>query len=260
MTADYRALWLSDVHLGTSAARARDLLDFLELVSADVIYLAGDIIDLQRLKVRPWFPADHRRVAARLLQLARSGTRVVYIPGNHDADFRRLLGGTFFGIHLEPEVEHICADGRSLLVVHGDCLDRFVRRGHRLERFGAAAYGWLVDADARLGALRRRFGTDYSSFSTAIKLRLKSVNDYIRRFEEAAARYAEDRGFDGIVCGHIHRPCIREIGGIFYANDGDWVEHGTALAEAGDGRLLLLRWSGETVDIAPALQHPSIAA
>lgn len=260
MADKYRALWLSDVHLGTCAARAGDLLAFLERVSADVVYLTGDIVDLQRLKVRPWFPAAHRRVVSRLLQLARSGTRVIYIPGNHDADFRRFTGGTFFGISVEPDVAHACADGRSLLVTHGDCLDRFVRRGRRLERFGAAAYGWLVDADARLDPLRRRFGADYSSLSSAIKLRLKAVNEYIRRFEEAAARYAGNRDFDGIICGHIHRPCIREIGGIWYANDGDWVEHRTALAECADGRLLLLRWSGETVDIVPALQHPSLAA
>lgn len=260
MQTSWRTLWLSDVHLGTSAARTTDLLRFLEHVSADVIYLTGDIVDVERLKCRPTFPPEHRAVVARFFELARTGTRVVYVPGNHDVEFRQLAGCMLGGIEVEMEAAHRCANGRNMLVIHGDCLDRYIRTGNRLEQFGAAAYQWLVRADAGIHRLRSRFGSDHLSISTRIKMRLASANEYIRRFEETAAQYAARRGFDGVVCGHIHRPAIRQIAGVCYANDGDWVEHRTALAESGDGRLQLLRWAAASVAIEPAAQPAILAA
>ena len=260
MRGKYRAIWLSDVHLGTGASRAGDLLAFLEDVSAEVIYLAGDIVDVQRLKIRPTFPAVHRQVVGRFLELAREGTRMIYIPGNHDIEFRRLAGGNICGIEIELEASHLCADGRRLLVAHGDCIDPRIRNGSFAEQFGSAAYRWLVEADARVNQLRHRFGKDYASFSTTVKLRLKSASDYIDRFEETAARYASARGFDGIVCGHIHRPCIRQIEGVCYANDGDWVEHRTALGETTDGQLQLLRWTTAALTVEPASRPVPVAA
>lgn len=260
MKTTWRALWLSDIHLGTGAARTADLLRFLNEVSAGVIYLAGDIVDMQRLKSKPVFPPEHREVVARFFELAHSGSRVIYIPGNHDVEFRRLAGRRIGGIEVELETEHRCADGRRMLVIHGDCLDRFVRRGDRLEQFGAAAYQWLVQADARIHRLRRRFGAEHTSISSRIKMSLKSATDYVGRFEEMAARYAQTRGFDGVICGHIHRPAIRQIAGACYANDGDWVEHRTALAESADGRLQLLRWAAETVAIEHTSQPAVLAA
>lgn len=245
----WRALWLSDIHLGTGAARTADLLGFLASVSADVIYLAGDIVDMESLRSRPTFPPQHREVVSRLFDLARTGTRVVYIPGNHDVEFRRLAGRSIGGIEVELEMEHRCANGRRMLVMHGDCLDRFIRRGDALERFGATAYRWLVRADTRIYRLRSRFGAEHRSISSRIKMRLKAANEYIHRFEEMAARYAQRRGFDGVICGHIHRPAIRQIGNVCYANDGDWVEHRTALAESADGRLQLLRWAAASIAI-----------
>jgi len=256
----YRALWLSDVHLGTGASRAGDLLAFLQEVSARVIYLTGDIVDLQRLKARPRFPAPHWQVVARFLELARTGTRVIYVPGNHDVEFRTLAGGNVCGIEVALEMSHECAGGQRLLVIHGDCVDRRIRRGNYVNRFGSAAYRWLVEADTRINQLRHRLGRDYSSISTKVKTRLRSANDYIRTFEETAARYALKRGFDGVVCGHIHRPCIREIHGVFYANDGDWVEHRSALAETSDGGIQLLRWSSGSVIAEPTFSSIPVAA
>jgi UDP-2,3-diacylglucosamine pyrophosphatase LpxH len=260
MQTSWRALWLSDIHLGTSTARTADLLRFLGNVSAEVLYLTGDIIDLQSLKARPMFPPEHREVIARFFELARGGTRVIYIPGNHDVEFRKLAGRTLGGIEVELEMEHRCANGRKMLVMHGDCLDPFMRRGDRLEQLGAAAYQWLVRADARIHRLRNRFGAEHTSISSRIKMGLKSANEYVRRFEEMAARYAQRRGFDGVVCGHIHRPAVRQIAGVCYANDGDWVEHRTALAEAADGRLRLLSGAGESVAIEPTTQPATLAA
>jgi UDP-2,3-diacylglucosamine pyrophosphatase LpxH len=256
----YRALWLSDIHLGTAASRAGDLLAFLREVSADVIYLTGDIVDLQRLKVRPRFPALHWQVVTRFLELAGTGTRVIYVPGNHDIEFRKLAGRQILGIEVALEKSHECAGGQRLLVIHGDCLDRRIRRGNYVEQFGSAAYRWLVEADARINQLRHRLGRDYSSISTKIKMRLRSANEYIRSFEETATRYALRRGFDGVVCGHIHRPCIRDINGMLYANDGDWVEHRSALAETADGQIQLLRWSAGSVIAEPAFLSIAIAA
>lgn len=256
----YRTLWLSDIHLGTSACRAADLLRFLDEVSAEVIYLAGDIVDLERMKARPAFPLLHRRLIGRFLDLARRGTRIVYVPGNHDMELRELAGRSLCGIDVVLETTHACVDGKRLLVTHGDCLDQRVGRGTYAEQIGAAAYRWLVSADVRVNRLRSHLGADYSSFSTKIKLRLSSANEYIRRFEEAAAQYAATRGFDGIVCGHIHRPCVRQIDGVWYANDGDWVEHRSALAETFYGEIRLLHWAAGSVVAEPRAYARPVAA
>jgi UDP-2,3-diacylglucosamine pyrophosphatase LpxH len=256
----YRALWLSDIHLGTRACRAADLLAFLQEVRAEVIYLTGDIVDLERLKVRPLFPLLHRQVIARFLELAKTGTRMIYIPGNHDVELRQLAGESICGIEIALEACHECADGTKLLVMHGDCLESGIRRGSYMEQFGGAAYRWLIEADARVNQLRQRLGSDYSSLSTKVKLRLRSANDYIRRFEETAARYAMTRGFDGVVCGHIHRPCIRTIDGVCYANDGDWIEHRSALVETSNGKLKLLHWSAGSILAEPRTAVQPVAA
>ncbi|HSD68103.1 MAG TPA: UDP-2,3-diacylglucosamine diphosphatase [Woeseiaceae bacterium] len=253
MPSSYRTIWISDVHLGTSACRAEDLLNFLSEVSAHRIYLVGDVIDLERMKTRAIFPDSHRKVLARLMQLSQAGTEILYIPGNHDFQFRELAGNEFHGVPVMLEAEHRTRDGRRLLVTHGDLLDHQVRTGTGLEKFGATAYRMLVNLDVTVNQMRSRLGQDYLPISAGIKQRLNSANEYIRRFEEAAARHAAQRGFDGIVCGHIHRPCLRTIDGVHYANDGDWIEHRTALTESHDGQLQILQWTprGSTVQADP---------
>jgi UDP-2,3-diacylglucosamine pyrophosphatase LpxH len=259
VAASYRTLWLSDIHLGTPASRADDLLNFLAAVRADRIYLVGDIVDLQRLKSRPLFPETHIRAIMEFVELAARGTELVYIPGNHDFQLRQLAGRDICGIPVALEACHTTPDGKRLLVAHGDVLDRRIRGGTNIEKFGAAAYALLLQADVLFNRLRRRLGHDYFPISASIKRRLRSANEYIRRFEMVAAAYALARGFDGIVCGHIHRPCIRRIGDCLYANDGDWVEHRTALAESRDGTLEILNWQMDSIRIdAPVA--PSLAA
>ncbi|MEL7450469.1 MAG: UDP-2,3-diacylglucosamine diphosphatase [Pseudomonadota bacterium] len=252
----FRSLWLSDVHLGTASSRAHELLALLDTVSVQRIYLVGDIIDILRMRQRPLFPDAHLRVIARLVQLAASGTEVIYVPGNHDAEFRGLAGRDICGISVRLEAEHTTAAGQRLLILHGDTLDPQVRQGTNLERFGAAAYNFILGADAAINQLRRRFGKDSFPISAAIKRRIRSANEYIARFEITTARHARERGFDGVVCGHIHRPAIRMIDGCLYANDGDWVEHGTVLAEDAAGVLQLLDWRGDPV----ASEAPNLAA
>lgn len=245
VSSNYKTLWLSDVHLGTSACRADDLLDFLVEITADRIYLVGDIIDLERMRTRSVFPDSHRHVVARLIQLSQTGTEVIYIPGNHDHQLRALVGRDIYGIPVVLEASHRTGDGRKLLVTHGDLLDGHIRQGTTLGQFGASAYNLLVNLDVAVNQLRNLLGRSYLPVSARIKRRLNAANEYIRRFEEIAAKNAMERGFDGIVCGHIHRPCIRDIDGVRYANDGDWVEHRTALAESANGELQILQWHSE---------------
>lgn len=251
MTHRFRTLWVSDVHLGTKASRAGDLLRFLRSVKADSIYLVGDIVDLERMRKQPLFPGLHIEVVDELLRASRSGTEVVFIPGNHDCEFRSIAGGDVMGIPVMLETTHETADGRKFLVTHGDVLDRQIRRGTNLEKFGAAAYYYLLRADVAINQFRRFLGKDYFSLSSSIKRRLRSANEYIDRFESVAANYAAARGYDGIVCGHIHRPAMRSINGCLYINDGDWVEHGTALAESPDGTLQILDWRGQRLATEP---------
>ncbi|MEL7187265.1 MAG: UDP-2,3-diacylglucosamine diphosphatase, partial [Pseudomonadota bacterium] len=250
MALNYRSIWISDVHLGTRSSRADNLLDFLNEVSTDKIYLVGDIVDLESMKVRPIFPEQHIRVVMELARLQREGTEVVFIPGNHDYQFRHVAGREIMGIPIELEAIHRTPSGQNLLVTHGDVLDGRIRRGTGLEKFGAAAYVCLREIDVVINRMRRGLGADYFSLSASIKSRLAGANEYIRRFESIAAGYAAERGFDGIVCGHIHRPCVRMIDNILYANDGDWVEHSTALAELQSGALELLEWQSEKVRVA----------
>ncbi|MEM9688991.1 MAG: UDP-2,3-diacylglucosamine diphosphatase [Pseudomonadota bacterium] len=236
----YRSLWISDVHLGTRACRAADLLSCLDTVRAERIYLVGDIFDLERIKTRPNFPEAHQRVVYRLIELAAEGTDILYIPGNHDFEFRRAVGQRLLGIPIVLEAVHITPGGKRMLVTHGDILDGRIREGTNLQSFGATAYRLLMEIDVLINRLRQSLGRDAFSICASLKRHLASANEYIRRFETVAADYARERGFDGIVCGHIHRPRVRMIGNCLYANDGDWVEHGTALAERADGNLDML--------------------
>ncbi|MCG8370128.1 MAG: UDP-2,3-diacylglucosamine diphosphatase [Proteobacteria bacterium] len=260
MTQNYRSLWLSDVHLGTRASRAAELLNFLAEVKADRIYLVGDIVDLARMKSKPRFCDLHMRVVSELVRLAGSGTEILYIPGNHDCEFRSLVGNDILGVPILMEAVHETASGERLLVTHGDLLDGRIRQGTNLERFGAAAYFLLSETEVLVNKWRKSFGQDYVSISMSIIHRLKGAREYIRRFERFAAELARERGLDGIVCGHIHRPNLRRLDGILYANDGDWVDHQTALGETRDGELQLLTWQNDEVSVGTRYELEPLAA
>jgi UDP-2,3-diacylglucosamine pyrophosphatase LpxH len=253
-------LWISDVHLGTRASRAIELLEFLEEVRADRIFLVGDIVDLERMRTRPLFPDVHLKVIAQLVHLANHGTDVIFVPGNHDHEFRLMAGRDICGIPVMFEADHTTPAGRRLLVTHGDILDRQIRKGTHLEKYGATAYHLLMQADVIFNRWRNMLGQDYLPISSAIKRRLRSANEYIEKFEVVATKHAREQGYDGIVCGHIHRPAIRRIGDFLYANDGDWVEHRSALAESSDGTLQILNWKLETVQADALDPVPSLAA
>lgn len=246
----FRTVWISDLHLGTSGCKADLLLDFLRSIECETLYLAGDIIDGWRIRKGWYWPERHNDVVRCLLKLAHIGTRVVYVPGNHDEVFRDYVGLEFGGIELRAEDIHVTADGRRLLVVHGDAFDAVVLYARWLAFLGDSAYTLLLKGNALFNAVRRRFGLPYWSLAAHMKKRVKNAVSFISSFEEAVAHAAAERGVDGVVCGHIHTAEIRRFGDIVYYNDGDWVESCTALVEHADGRMEIVDWAARARNLA----------
>ena len=238
----YRSIWISDIHLGTRGCNADLLLDFLKYTESDHLYLVGDILDIWRLRRSWYWVQSHNDVVQKLLRKARKGTRVVFVPGNHDEIFREYIGLTFGEIEIEDEVIHKAADGKTYLVLHGDRFDGVVKYARWLALIGDWGYNMMLRLNVGFNMVRRKLGYPYWSLSAYVKLRVKNAVEYISRFEEAVADEARQRGVDGVICGHIHHAEIREIDGITYCNDGDWVESCTALVEHMDGRLEILNW------------------
>jgi len=239
----FRTVWISDTHLGTAGCNADLLLDFLKSIQPETLYLVGDIIDGWRLKRGWYWPPRHNDVVRRVLKLANKGTRVVYIPGNHDEAARDYTGLSFGGVDVVPEIIHTTADGRRLLVLHGDEFDGVVLYARWLAFLGDYAYAALLKLNIGFNRIRRRFGLPYWSLSAHLKKKVKNAVAFISRFEEAVAHAAAERGVDGVVCGHIHSAEIREFGGVTYYNDGDWVESCTALVEHANGRMEIIDWA-----------------
>jgi UDP-2,3-diacylglucosamine pyrophosphatase LpxH len=243
--ARYRSVFISDTHLGTRGSRADFLADFLRRTSAEQIYLVGDIIDGWKLRRGWYWDSHHDDVVNLLLRHARAGTKITYVPGNHDELVRRYLhlGLEIAGIRFADEAEHVTAAGERLLVIHGDQFDSVVRYARLLAVLGDWAYTGALVLNRWFNIARARFGYPYWSLSAYLKRQVKEAVKAIDRFEVALAAEAAARGFDGVVCGHIHHPEMRMVNGVRYINDGDWVESCTALVEHHDGRLELLDWA-----------------
>ncbi len=241
----YRSVFISDLHLGTRGCRSDFLVDFLRRVHCENLYLVGDIIDGWRLRKSWYWDADCDEVLRLILRHARGGAEVTYIPGNHDEMFRQWLplGLEIAGIRLRKEAVHTTADDRRLLVTHGDEFDSVVRYAKFLALLGDWAYTAALSLNTWFNAVRRRLGLPYWSLSQWLKRQVKEAVKAIDRFESALANEARRRGFDGVVCGHIHHAEMRDVNGVLYINDGDWVESCTALVEHHDGRLELVDWA-----------------
>jgi len=238
-----RTLFLSDIHLGYRHARARELNEFLAGVEAQSIVLVGDIVDALSLARRPFWSAEHTQVVRTLLARQRAGTRLIYIPGNHDASLAvlaQMLQGQF---EVHREWVHRSARGARFLVLHGDRFDGVVHCPAWLQRLGDALHGATVGFSHRLNNLRRACGKPYWALTEGAKLSIGVSARYIQQFEQLAASHARAAGYDGVICGHIHRANLREISGTVYANTGDWVESCSALTESENGELTLRRWS-----------------
>ena len=245
----FRAIFISDLHLGTPGCQADALLDFLRSHPSDFLYLVGDIVDGWQLRRRWYWPQSHNDVVQKLLRRARKGCRVVFVPGNHDEFARAFIGQQFGGIEVVDDAVHTTADGRNLWVTHGDYFDGVVQCAKWLAYLGDNLYELTLRINRHLNRLRARLGMPYWSLSAYLKHRVKTALNYVTGFEVAVAQEAKRRGHQGVVCGHIHRAEMREINGTLYCNDGDWVESRTALVEHIDGRLELVHWVA-----APAYQ------
>jgi UDP-2,3-diacylglucosamine pyrophosphatase LpxH len=237
---DVRTVFISDVHLGTPGCQAHALLDFLRDVECDTLYLVGDIVDGWQLKRSWYWPQAHNDVVQKLMRKARKGTRVVFVPGNHDEFARRYVAHNFGGIDVVEDCMHTTADGRRLWVTHGDYFDAVVQCARWLAYLGDQAYEFVLKLNRFLNLARGRLGLPYWSLSRYLKFKVKRAVSYVNDFEVAVAREAKKRGADGVVCGHIHHAEIRLVEGVLYCNDGDWVESLTAIVEHHDGRLEII--------------------
>lgn len=239
----FRAVWISDVHLGFRGCSAEYLLDFLRSTECEYLYLVGDIVDFWQLKKKPYWPQEHNNVVRTILGKAKHNTRVVYVPGNHDELLRSYDGHEFGNIRITETCVHKTADGRELLILHGDQFDAVVKSSRLLSLIGSKLYEWLLMANHVVNFVRRRFGYGHWSLAAFLKHKVKNAVQYISNFEQAVAHSARRRGVDGVICGHIHRAEITSIDGVQYFNCGDWVESCTALVEHHDGAMELLKWN-----------------
>jgi len=257
----YRAIFLSDIHLGTRGCKADFLLDFLRHTESETLFLVGDIVDGWRLRKNWYWPQPHNDVVQKLLRKARKGTKVYYVPGNHDEAFRNYCGVHFGGVEVVRDHVYETPEGRRYLVIHGDAFDGIVKYHKWLAHLGDRAYNGCLAFNTWLNLVRRRLGFSYWSLSAYLKLKVKNAVQFIDNYETAVAEEARKRGVDGVICGHIHHAEIRDIDGILYCNDGDWVESCTALVEHHDGRLEILHWAEERrFTMLPAPQRASIDA
>ena len=267
-TLSVRTVWISDLHLGTPGCQAKALLDFLRDVECETLYLVGDIIDGWQLRRSWYWPQSHNDVVQKLLRKARKGTRVIFIPGNHDEFARKYLTHNFGGVDVMEEAMHMTADGKRLWVTHGDLYDGVIQCARWLAIMGDLAYEFTLKVNRWFNRIRAKCGLPYWSLSRYLKHKVKRAVSYINEFENAVAREARKRGAHGVVCGHIHHAELRMIDGVLYANDGDWVESLSALSEHHDGRLEILDWAAVIAEVQSRTKlygtsldvHPELAA
>lgn len=242
-TRQFRAVFISDVHLGSRGAQADKLLDFLRTHDAATIYLVGDIVDGWHLRHHWYWPQSHNDVVQKLLRKARKGARIVYVPGNHDEFLRDYYGSHFGGVEVVAQIVHTAADGRRYLVTHGDLFDIVIRHARWLAYVGDKAYDLAILANTLFNRLRRALDLPYWSLSKWAKLKVKNAVNFIGDFEDVLIREAQRHGVDGVICGHIHHAALRREERFTYINCGDWVESCTAIGERDDGSFEILTWS-----------------
>lgn len=246
-----RTVFISDLHLGSPEARPRELGAFLNSLQVEQLYLVGDIIDLYWMRRRRmrWGGAEDAVITA-LRRLASSGARIVYVPGNHDAAVRRFAGLLLPGLKIRRQCVHRTVDGRRLWIIHGDQFDGLLRGNGWLQWLGDHAYRVLLGLENVQRMLSRWRGQPPRSLAAWLKSQSSTAQQYIARFVAAVCTETARRGFDGVVCGHIHRPALRQVGSVLYCNDGDWVENLSALVETRTGELQLAQWRGLALEMS----------
>lgn len=239
----YRALFISDVHLGSRGSQADKLIDFLRYHDADTIYLVGDIVDGWQLRSNWRWPQSHNDVVQKMLRKTRKGSRIVYVPGNHDEFLRDYYGSHFGGVEVVEQTIHVSATGKRFLVTHGDLFDIVIKHARWIAHLGDKAYDFAIFSNTLFNRFRRLFGLPYWSLSKWAKSKVKNAVNFIGEFEQVLINEARRSDVDGVICGHIHHAALREENDFTYMNCGDWVESCTALAEHTDGRFEILTWT-----------------
>ncbi|WP_394204469.1 UDP-2,3-diacylglucosamine diphosphatase [Shewanella waksmanii] len=255
----FNAIWISDLHLGSKDCKAELLLDFLAHTQIDTLYLVGDIVDVWALKKQLYWPQSHHLVLQTLQSMAKNGTQVIYVPGNHDELLKQYYGLHLWGFKVESEVIHTTKQQQKLLVLHGDQFDSQVSVGASLTKLGDKLYDLLLFLNRQLHQVRQHMGYPYWSLASFIKQHVAKAQQAIGLYRNAVIRYGRDRGVDGVICGHIHQPELSLNDGFIYANDGDWVENCTLFAENHNGELQLLRWNeaSHTTELISSLMQSS---
>ncbi len=248
-TATYKTVWLSDIHLGSKDCKADFLLDFLLKTRCEQLFLVGDVVDLWAMRRQVYWPSSHHKVLQHILHLAQSGTRVVYVPGNHDEPLRAYCGSNYQDLEVHREYVYDSIAHGKLLMLHGDEFDGEVSCGRFHAWVGDHGYAFLLFLNRWYNRWRGRLGFSYWSLANYLKKKVKNANAAIERFENAALQEVRRRGLKGIICGHIHSPNIRRQDGLLYVNDGDWVESCTAVVEHRNGEIELLHWSDNQVPL-----------
>lgn len=262
MTNQYRSIWISDVHLGTRNCQAEFLLDFLKENESKYLYLVGDIIDGWQLTKSWYWEQSHNDVIQKILRKARKGTKVIFIPGNHDEFLRNFAFHKFGNISLQSQAVHKTADGRTFVVMHGDEFDSVMQHARWLAKLGDQAYEYALSFNRWFNQFRKFLGYDYWSLSNYLKHKVKNAVSFISTYEQTLAKEAKRQKADGIICGHIHKAEMKTIDGILYCNDGDWVESCTALVEDFNGHLEIIRWAqlGQESASPVVLEQESLGA
>ena len=251
-----RSIFLSDIHLGTRACQAGRLLSFLRQYDSESLYLVGDIIDFWAMSRGIHWSREQNTFVQKVLKRARHGTRVIFVPGNHDEALREYVGTSFGDIELVHEHVHEAADGRRYAVLHGDEYDQVTRYHRWVAVLGDVAYNMLVRINTWLSVARRTLGiSGYWSLAGYAKRKVKGAVSFIYDFEDSVMRGVRERGLDGVICGHIHSAALRDMDGLTYMNCGDWVDSCTAIVEHHDGRMELIDWIGEPADATDDIQE-----
>lgn len=241
----FKSIWISDTHLGSKECKARYLLDFINSTECDNLFLLGDIIDIWSYKKNKHWPQLHTDIIRAILDKAKNGTRVIYIPGNHDEMVKDFVGSIFGDVKIVERYTHTTVDGKTLLLLHGDEFDHLIQYSKIISALGDWSYSLLLKLNQGINFVRRKLGVPYWSFSSYLKTRVKTAREHIERFEDMVTCEAQRLMVDGVVCGHIHHAEMCVKNDVLYCNDGDWVESCTSLVEHHDGRLEIMHWTEE---------------
>jgi UDP-2,3-diacylglucosamine pyrophosphatase LpxH len=252
-----RSLFLSDIHLGSRACRADELLEFLKEYEPSNIFLLGDIVDFWAMSRSLYWPSQHNTVVQKILKKARHHVRVYLIPGNHDEALREYIGSSFGDIEVMRDYVYTAGDGRRYALLHGDEYDQVTHYHRWVSVMGDVSYTVLVHVNRLLSLVRRKLGiSGHWSLADYAKRNVLRAVSFISDFEASVVHNVRKRGLDGVICGHIHTPVIKRIDGLTYINCGDWVDSCTAIVEHHDGRMELVRW---TQPAAPAVVPRAVA-